>query len=70
MGGRAHKGSAVVMEVPVHISKKSPEVVNTVDVVVGRLEKDGRYDVREADKIINGGLSIDGEEECLGCCEG
>ncbi len=31
MGGRAHNGSAVVMEVPVRIGGKSPKIVDTVD---------------------------------------
>jgi hypothetical protein len=59
-GGRAHKGSAVVMEVPVCIGDKSLEVVNSIDAVIDRLEKDGRDGIGEADKIVIGGLSIDG----------
>jgi hypothetical protein len=70
IGGRVHKGSTIVMEVPVCIGNESLEVVDTVDMVVGKLEKDGHIGIGEADKIIFGGLSIDGEEECLGCCEG
>jgi hypothetical protein len=68
--GRAHKRTAVVMEVPVCIGNKSPEVVDTIDAVLGRLEKDGHAGIGETDKIVIGGLSISGEEERLGCCEG
>ncbi len=39
-GGWAYKGSAVVVEVPVHVGNKSPEVVDAVGMVVGGLEKD------------------------------
>ncbi len=55
------------MEVPVCIGNESPEVVDTVDAVVGGLEKDRQDGIREMDKIIVRGLSIDGEEEHLGC---
>jgi hypothetical protein len=66
MGGWAHEGSAVVME----ISVKSPEVMDAVDTVVGGLEKDRQDGIGETDKIVVGGLSINGEEERLGCCKG
>jgi hypothetical protein len=44
--------------------------VDAVDVVLGGLEKDRQDGVGETDKIVLGGLSIDGEEDCLGCCKG
>ncbi len=49
---------------------ESPEVLDAVDAVVGGLEKDWQDGIGETDKIVVGGLSIDGEEECLGYCEG
>ncbi len=58
-----------MVEVPVCIGNESPEVVYAVDVVVGGLEKDRQDGVREMDKIVIRGLSIDGEEEHLGCCK-
>jgi hypothetical protein len=70
MGGWAYKGSTVMVEIAIRASNKAPQVVDIVDVVVGHLEKDWRDGVRETDKIDLGGLSIDGEEERLGCCEG
>jgi hypothetical protein len=69
-GGWAYKGSAVVMKIPFGTGNESPEIVDAIDVVVGGLEKDMQYCVGEMDKIVVGGLSINGEEECLGCCEG
>jgi hypothetical protein len=69
-GGWAYKGSAIVVKIPVHAGNESPEVVDTIDAVVGGLEKDRQDGVGEMDKIIVGGLSINGEEERLGCCEG
>jgi hypothetical protein len=58
------------MKIPIRTGNKSPEVVDIVDVVVGGLEKDRRDGVGETDEIVVGGLSIDGEEERLGCCKG
>ena len=69
-GGWAYKGSAIVVKIPVHAGNESPEVVDTIDAVVGGLEKDRQDGVGEMDKIIVGGLSINGEEERLGCCKG
>jgi hypothetical protein len=70
MGGWAYEGSAVVVEVPVHVGNKSPEVVYAIDMVIGRLEKDWGDGIGETYEILGRGLSIDGEEECLGCCKG
>jgi hypothetical protein len=53
------------MEVAVPVGNMPPEVVDTVDTVVGRLEIMGAMTL-----LLLGGLSIDGEEEHLGCCEG
>jgi hypothetical protein len=71
-GGWAYKGSTIVVKVPVCISNESPEVVDAIGTVVGGLEKDRGDCVGETDKIVVGGLSIDGdgEEERLGCCKG
>ncbi len=69
-GGWAYKGSTVVVEVPVRIGNESPEVVEAVDAVIGGLEEDRGDGIGEIDKIFVGGLSTNGEEECLGCCEG
>jgi hypothetical protein len=69
-GGWAYEGSAVVMEIATHAGNKAPQVVDAVDMVVGCLEKDWRDGVGETYKIIVEGLSIDGEEECLGCYQG
>ncbi len=65
-----YTGSAVVVKMPIRAGKKTPEVVDAVDAVVGGLEKDRQDGFGRTDKIIVGGLSIDGEEEHLGCCKG
>ncbi len=70
MGGWAYKESAKVMKIAVCTGNKSPEVVDAIDTVVGGLEKDRQDGIGETDEIVVGGLSIDGEEEHLGCCEG
>ncbi len=41
---------------------KAPQVVDTVDAVVGGLEKDRQDGVGETNKILVGGLSIDGRK--------
>jgi hypothetical protein len=69
-GGLAYKGSAIVVEVPIHVGNKSPEVVDAIDTAIGGFEKDQGDDAGEPDEIVVGGLSIDGEEECLGCGKG
>jgi hypothetical protein len=61
-GGWAYKEGAVMVKIPVCAGNKSPEVVDTVDVVVGDLEKDRQDGLGETDKVIIGGLSIDGEK--------
>ncbi len=58
------------MEIAICAGNKAPQVVDAVDTVVGGLEMDRRGGVGEMDEIIVGGLSIDGEEQCLGYCEG
>ncbi len=58
------------MKIPIRTGNESPEVVDAVDAIVGGLEKDGQDGVGEMDKIVIGGLSINGEEEHLGCCKG
>jgi hypothetical protein len=69
-GGWGYKGSTVVVKIPIFTGNESPEVVDAVDAVVGGLEKDRQDGVGETDKIVVGGLSINREEECLGCCKG
>ncbi len=59
-----------MVEIAIRAGNKAPQVVDAIDAVVGPLEKDRQDGVREMDKIVVGGLSIDGEEERLGCCEG
>jgi hypothetical protein len=70
MGGWAYKGSAVVVEIAICAGNEASQVVNAIDMVVGGLEKDRQDGIGETDKIVVGGLSINGEEEHLGCCEG
>jgi hypothetical protein len=70
MGGWAYERSAVMVEVSLCIGNKSPEVVDAVDTVIGGLEKDRGDSIGEKDNIIVRGLSINWEEEHLGCCEG
>jgi hypothetical protein len=41
-GGWAYKRSILVVEVPVRVGSKPPEVVHAVDMVVGGLERDRR----------------------------
>ncbi len=69
-GGWVYKGSTVVIEVPVHVGNKTPQVVYAIDAVVGELEKDKRDGIGEMEEIVVRGLSIDGEEERLSCCKG
>jgi hypothetical protein len=69
MGGWVYKWSAIVMKIAIRADNKSPEVVEAIDMVVGGLEKDRQDGVRETDKIIIRGQSINGEEECLGSCK-
>jgi hypothetical protein len=58
-----------VVKIPIRTGNNSPEVVDAVDMVVGGLEKDRQDGIGETEEIIVGGLSIDGKEERLGCCE-
>ncbi len=69
-GSWAYKGSTVVAKIPICTGNKSPEVVDADDAVVSGLEKDRQDGIGETDEIIVGGLSLDGEEERLGCCKG
>jgi hypothetical protein len=59
-----------MVEIAIRAGNEAPQVVDAIIVVVGCLEKDWRDGVCETDKIVVGGLSIDGEEERLGCCKG
>jgi hypothetical protein len=52
MGGWAYKGSTVVMKIAVRAGSKSPEIVDTVDVVLSGLEKDRQDGVGETVKIV------------------
>ncbi len=59
-----------MVEIAICAGNKAPQIVDAIDAVVGSLEKDRQDGVRETDEIVVGGLSIDGKEECLGCCKG
>jgi hypothetical protein len=39
-GGWAYEGSAIMVEIAIRAGNKAPQVVDTVDMVVGCLEKD------------------------------
>ena len=62
-GSRACKSKAVVVEVPVHVGNKPPEilVLVTIDTVVRNIEEDGCEGIGNPDKIVAGGLANDGE---------
>ncbi len=55
-----------MVKIAIRAGNESPQVVDTVDAVVSGLEKDRQDGIVETDKIVVGGLSIDGEEEHLG----
>ncbi len=59
-----------MVKIAIHAGNKSPQVVDAIDMIVGGFRKDRQDGVGEMDEIIVGGLSIDGEEERLGCCKG
>ncbi len=59
-----------MVEIAIRTGNKAPQVVDAVDAVIGGLENDRQDGIGEKDEMIVGGLSIDGEEEHLGCCEG
>ncbi len=59
-----------MVKIAIRAGNKSPQVVDTVHVVVGSLEKDRQDGAEKTDEIVVRGLSIDGEEERLGCCKG
>ncbi len=65
-----YKGSAVMMEIAISAGNKALQVVDAINAIVGDLEKEWQNGIGEKDEIIVGGLSINGEEEHLGCCEG
>ncbi len=70
MGSRVYEGKAVVMKVPVHIGNKPQKTLFSIDAVARDCEEDGGEGVVDADKIVIGGLSNDGEEGCFGVSEG
>ncbi len=59
-----------MVEIATCAGNETPQVVDAVDTVVGGLEKNWQDGAGEMDKIVIGGLSINGEEERLGCWEG
>ena len=67
MGGWVYEGGAVVMKIAICAGNESPEIVDAIDAVVSGLENDRPDGIGETDKIVIGGLSIDREEECMGC---
>ena len=69
-GSWAYEGKAVVMEVPVRIGDEPPKILDAVAAIVCDREEDGCESVVDADKIIVGGLSNNGEEGCCGGSKG
>ena len=61
-GGWAYEGEAIVVEVPVGVSNEPPEILDAVGAIVHDLEEDGRKGVVNANKILFGGLSCNGEK--------
>ena len=61
-GGWAYEGKAVVVEVPVGVGDELPEVLDAIGAIVRDLEEDGRERVVDANKIVVGGLSCNGEK--------
>ncbi len=59
-----------MVEIAIRTVNKAPQVLEAVDAVVGSLEKDRQDGIGETDEIVVGELSIDGEEERVGCCKG
>ncbi len=49
-----------MVEIAICAGNKAPQVVDAIDVVVGGLQKDRQDGIKEMDKIVVGGLSIDG----------
>ena len=65
-----YEGKALVVKVPVGIGDEPPEVLDAVGVIVRYLEEDGREGIVDANEIVLGGLSCDGEEGRCGGSEG
>ena len=65
-----YEGKVVVVEVPISVGDEPPEVLDAVGVIVHDLEEDGRKRVVDANEIVVGGLSCDGEEGQCGGSEG
>ncbi len=59
-----------MVEVPVGVGDEPPEVLDAVGTIVRDLEEDGRERVVDANEIVVGGLSCDGEEGRCGGSEG
>ena len=59
-----------MVEVPVGISDKPPEVLDAVGAILRDLEEDGRKGVVDANKIVVGGLSCNEEEGQCGGSKG
>ncbi len=56
--------------IPVGVGDEPPEVLDAVGAIVGDFEEDGREPVVDANVIVIGGLSCDGEEGRCGGSEG
>ena len=69
-GGWAYKGKAIVVEVPVGVGNEPPEVLDADGAIVRDLEEDGCECVVDANEIVVGGLSCNGEEGQCGGSEG
>ena len=70
MGGWAYEGKAAMVEVPVGVGDEPSEVLDAIGAIVRDLDEDGREGVVDANKIVIGGLSCDGEESRCGGSEG
>ena len=68
--GWAYEGKALVVDVPVGVDNEPPEVLDAVGAILRDLEEDGRKGVVDANKIVVGGLSCDGEEGRCGSSKG
>lgn len=69
-GGWAHEGEAVMVEVPIGVGHKPPDILDAIGAIVRDLESDGHEHVVDANEIVLGGLSCDEEEGHCGSNEG
>ena len=70
MGGWAYEGKAAMVEVPVGVGDEPSEVLDVIGAIIRDLDEDGCEGVVDANKIVIGGLSCDGEESRCGGSKG